>query len=136
MTDSREVPTVWKSLHVAEEVVLRKQVTERTQKVRETVRRDVVEIDHDRKGETAPDVFASKVAAFQEKAAETRDHLASLRPAAPGDEKPGHDKRAEERKEDIRHAASAELPQIEAPKPGDAPDRKLDDAAQQARRKS
>lgn len=48
MSDSRQVPTVWKSLHVAEEVVLRKQVTERTEKVRETVRRDVVDVEHAR----------------------------------------------------------------------------------------
>jgi uncharacterized protein (TIGR02271 family) len=48
MSDSRQVPTVWKSQHVAGEVVLRKQVTERTETVRETVRRDVVEVEHDR----------------------------------------------------------------------------------------
>ena len=53
MSDSRQVPTVWKSLHVAEEVVLRKQVTERTEKVRETVRRDVVDVEHDRDTTTA-----------------------------------------------------------------------------------
>jgi len=46
MSDSRQVPTVWKSLHVAEEVILRKQVTERTEKVRDTVRRDVLEVEH------------------------------------------------------------------------------------------
>lgn len=47
MSDSRQVPRVWKSLHVAEEVVLRKQVTERVEHVRETVRRDVVDVEHD-----------------------------------------------------------------------------------------
>lgn len=47
MSDSRQVPTAWKSLHVAEEVVLRKQVTERTEAVRDTVRRDVVDVEHD-----------------------------------------------------------------------------------------
>jgi stress response protein YsnF len=46
MSDSRQVPRVWKSLHVAEEVVLRKQVTERVEHVRETVRRDVVDVEH------------------------------------------------------------------------------------------
>lgn len=45
MSDSRQVPTVWKSLHVAEEVVLRKQVTERVEHVRDTVRRDVVDVE-------------------------------------------------------------------------------------------
>jgi stress response protein YsnF len=54
MSDSLQVPTVWKSLHVAEEVVLRKQVTERVEKVRETVRRDVVNVEHARKEVSAP----------------------------------------------------------------------------------
>lgn len=48
MSDSQQVPTVWKSVHVAEEVVLRKQVTMRTEKIRETVRHDVIDIDHSR----------------------------------------------------------------------------------------
>ncbi|WP_162530709.1 YsnF/AvaK domain-containing protein [Rhodovastum atsumiense] len=56
LSDSRQVPTVWKSLHVAEEVVLRKQVTERTERVRETVRRDVVDVEH----ENGPAEFAAK----------------------------------------------------------------------------
>lgn len=46
MSDSHQVSTVWKSVHVAEEVVLRKQVTERIEKVRETVRRDIVDVEH------------------------------------------------------------------------------------------
>jgi uncharacterized protein (TIGR02271 family) len=116
MSDSREVPTVWKSLHVAEEVVLRKQVTERTERVRDTVRRDVVEVVHDRKDLTSPGEFSTKVSAFQEKAAETRDQLEALRHAAQG----------EQRKDEPRHAAAQDAPQIEAPKP--------DDAAQQGRR--
>jgi stress response protein YsnF len=55
MSDSRQVPAVWKSVHVAEEVVLRRQVAERREKVRETVRRDVVEVEHDRE-DGRPDV--------------------------------------------------------------------------------
>jgi len=50
MSDSRQVPQVWKSIHVAEEVVLRREVTERTERVREMLRRDVVEIEHDSEG--------------------------------------------------------------------------------------
>jgi uncharacterized protein (TIGR02271 family) len=46
MSDSHQVPTVWKSMHVAEEMVLRKQVTEHVEKVREMVRRDVVDVEH------------------------------------------------------------------------------------------
>ena len=70
MSDSTQVPTVWKSLHVAEEVVLRKQVTERTEKVRETVRRDVVDVEHDR----------AEVADAPIRKVETHvDHLPALR---------------------------------------------------------
>ena len=50
MSDSRQVPQVWKSVHVAEEVVLRREVTERKERVRETLRRDVVEVEHDSEG--------------------------------------------------------------------------------------
>jgi len=46
MSNSQQVPSVWKSVHVAEEVVLRKKVTTRTEKVRENLRHDVVDIDH------------------------------------------------------------------------------------------
>jgi uncharacterized protein (TIGR02271 family) len=129
MSDSREVPTVWKSLHVAEEVVLRKQVTERTEKVRDTVRRDVVEVDHGKEQPQQAE-FVSKVAAFQEKAAETREQLASLRHAAQG----------EDRKDAPRQAASDEASrttaQLEGPKADGQADQKPEDAAQQARRKS
>jgi stress response protein YsnF len=110
MSDSREVPTVWKSLHVSEEVVLRMQVTERTEKVRDTVRRDVVEVDHARKDLASPAQFAAKVATFQEKAAETREQLAALRHAADG----------EDRKDEPRHTAADVAPQVEGPKPDDA----------------
>jgi uncharacterized protein (TIGR02271 family) len=47
MSDSRQVPQVWKSVHVAEEVVLRREVTERTERVRDTLKRDVVEVEHE-----------------------------------------------------------------------------------------
>ncbi len=50
MSDSRQVPQVWKSVHVAEEIVLRREVTERKERVRETLRRDVVEVEHDEEG--------------------------------------------------------------------------------------
>ena len=39
MNDSFEVVDAWKSVHLLEEVVLRKEVTERTETVRDTVRR-------------------------------------------------------------------------------------------------
>ena len=54
MSDSSQVPTVWKSVHIGEEVVLRRQVTERTERVRETLRRDVVDVEHERAEVPAP----------------------------------------------------------------------------------
>lgn len=47
MSDSRQIPQVWKSVHVAEEVVLKREVTERTERVRDTLKRDVIEVEHD-----------------------------------------------------------------------------------------
>jgi stress response protein YsnF len=44
MTDTTEVPVVWKSTHVREEVVLRKEVTEQLETVRDVVRRDSVQV--------------------------------------------------------------------------------------------
>ena len=58
MSDSSQVPTVWKSVHVGEEVVLRRQVTERTERVRETLRRDVVDVQQERAEVPAPRALA------------------------------------------------------------------------------
>ena len=86
MSDSTQVPTVWKSVHVAEEVVLRKHVTERTEKVRETVRRDVIDVEHAR--ETLP-AHAHAVEGHVE-----HEHLPALRP-----------ERAEKGRSDKAHAS-------------------------------
>jgi hypothetical protein len=45
MSDSYEVANVWKSVRVTEEVVLRREVTERHETVRDTVRRDEVVVE-------------------------------------------------------------------------------------------
>ncbi len=45
MSDSFEVTEVWKSVRVTEEVVLRREVTERHETVRDTVRRDEVVVE-------------------------------------------------------------------------------------------
>ena len=45
MNDTFEVVDAWKSVHLLEEVVLRKEVTERTETVRDTVRRDDVQVE-------------------------------------------------------------------------------------------
>ncbi len=45
MSDFNEVPVVSKSVHLVEEVLLRKEVTARTETVHDTVRRDTLEIE-------------------------------------------------------------------------------------------
>lgn len=90
MSDSRQVPTVWKSLHVAEEVVLRKQVTERTEKVRETVRRDVLEVEHSRQPVAAPLPAAS---------GESIEARAEIAPPVPHEA--SHDKRTQTAREHV-----------------------------------
>ena len=80
MTDTYEVVEAWKSARVVEEVVLRREVTERTERVRDTVRRDEVAVEH-----------ASRAPTPRQPTAEPRDvapHV--LRPdadAAPHDAK-------------------------------------------------
>jgi len=49
MSDSYEVADVWKSVRVTEEVVLRREVTERHETVRDTVRRDEVVVEQARR---------------------------------------------------------------------------------------
>jgi stress response protein YsnF len=66
MSDSSQVPTVWKSVHVGEEVVLRRQVTERTERVRETLRRDVVDVEHERAEVLAPPAPKQRIEAEAE----------------------------------------------------------------------
>ncbi len=100
MSDSTQVPTVWKSLHVAEEVILRKQVTERTEKVRETVRRDVVDVEHARAELVeAPiskvETHVDHLPALRHDAEETRRAHARAEHAA---EKHAHDQAAEAKK--------------------------------------
>jgi len=45
MSDTTEVPVVSKSVHLVEEVLLRKEVTARTETIRDTVKRDKLEIE-------------------------------------------------------------------------------------------
>jgi stress response protein YsnF len=45
MSDYNEVPVVSKAVHLVEEVLLRKEVTARTETIRETVKRDKLEIE-------------------------------------------------------------------------------------------
>jgi uncharacterized protein (TIGR02271 family) len=111
MSDSRQVPAVWKSVHVAEEVVLRKQVTERKERVRETLRRDVVEVEHDR-DEAAPVVSLTHEAKAE--AAPRREAEAARHRVEEEAEAARH--RAESQAEAARHRAEsqAEPPAAEA----------------------
>jgi len=54
MSDSFEVAEVWKSVRVTEEVVLRREVTERHETVRDTVRRDEVVVEQAKRSISAP----------------------------------------------------------------------------------
>jgi len=54
MSDSFEVAEAWKSVRVTEEVVLRREVTERHETVRDTVRRDEVIVEQAKQGVPAP----------------------------------------------------------------------------------
>ena len=45
MSDYNEVPVVSKAVHLVEEVLLRKEVTARTETIHETVKRDKLEIE-------------------------------------------------------------------------------------------
>lgn len=54
MSDSFEVVDVWKSVRVTEEVVLRREVTERHETVRDTVRRDEVIVEQAKRSIAAP----------------------------------------------------------------------------------
>jgi stress response protein YsnF len=46
MSDSNEIPVVSKTVHLVEEVLLRKEVTARVETIHDTVKRDTVEIDN------------------------------------------------------------------------------------------
>ena len=106
MSDSRQVPTVWKSLHVAEEVVLRKQVTERTENVRETVRRDVLEVEHPRQTAAAPIHAASSAPD-----SEARAEIAPPAPhEAPRDKRAHEDRREHEEPQDKKHGQGSAHP--------------------------
>ncbi len=54
MSDSFEVVDVWKSVRVTEEIVLRREVTERHETVRDTVRRDEVIVEQTARSIAAP----------------------------------------------------------------------------------
>ena len=65
MSDSFEVAEVWKSVRVTEEVVLRREVTERRETVRDTVRHDEVVVEQVNRALPAPRFEATATHASQ-----------------------------------------------------------------------
>ena len=87
MSDFNEVPIVSKAVHLVEEVLLRKEVTARTETIHDTVRRDKLEIEQP---SNLPVVFHA-AAKQQEKmreeraaAAASQDKKSLVNPAQPG----------------------------------------------------
>jgi stress response protein YsnF len=64
MSDTNEVPVISKSVHLVEEVLLRKEVTARTETIRDTVRRDKLEIEDQSQ---LPVVFSNNTPKTEEK---------------------------------------------------------------------
>jgi stress response protein YsnF len=85
MSDFNEVPVISKAVHLVEEVLLRKEVTARTETIHDTVRRDELEIEQP---SNLPVVF--QAAAKQEEkmreesAAASQDTKSLVKPAQPG----------------------------------------------------
>ena len=85
MSDFNEVPVVSKAVHLVEEVLLRKEITARTETIHDTVRRDELEIEQP---SNLPVVF--QAAAKQEEkmreesAAASQDTKSLVKPAQPG----------------------------------------------------
>jgi hypothetical protein len=90
MSDTSEVPVVSKAVHLVEEVLLRKEVTARTETIRETVKRDKLEIEEPSQ---LPVVFNPVQKQDDRKhASENQDKKQSMIPM-PTDNKSGEQKR-------------------------------------------
>lgn len=86
MSDFNEVPVISKAVHLVEEVLLRKEITARTETIYDTVRRDKLEIEQP---SNLPVVF--KAAVKQEEkmreesvAADSQDKKSLVNPSQPG----------------------------------------------------
>jgi stress response protein YsnF len=80
MSDTAEVPVVWKSVELAEEVVVRREVNERVEAVRGVVRHDEVEI-----GRTPAEVLEHRAEVIRREtpAVAAKQGLAKLEAASP-----------------------------------------------------
>jgi stress response protein YsnF len=86
MSDFNEVPVVSKAVHLVEEVLLRKEVTARTETIHDTVRRDKLEIE---RPSNLPVVFQPAAKQEEKKrdesaAADSQDKKSLVNPAQPG----------------------------------------------------
>jgi stress response protein YsnF len=86
MSDFNEVPVVSKAVHLIEEVLLRKEVTARTETIHDTVRRDKLEIEQP---SNLPVVFQAAAKQEEKKreesaAADSQDKKSLVNPAQPG----------------------------------------------------
>jgi stress response protein YsnF len=90
MSDTNEVPVVSKAVHLVEEVLLRKEVTARTETIRDTVRRDTLEIEQPSQ---LPVVFnANKRPEDRKRATEAQDKKMPV-PSAQPEANAAHEKR-------------------------------------------
>jgi stress response protein YsnF len=86
MSDFNEVPVVSKAVHLVEEVLLRKEVTARTETIHGTVRRDKLEIEQP---SNLPVVFQAPAKQEEKRreesaAADSQDTKSLVKPAQPG----------------------------------------------------
>ena len=86
MSDFNEVPVVSKAVHLVEEVLLRKEVTARTETIHDTVRRDKLEIEQP---SNLPVVFQAAAKQEEKKreesaAADSQDKRSLVNPTQPG----------------------------------------------------
>ncbi len=85
MTDSFQVADTWKSVHLREEVVLRTEITEHVETVRDIVRRDEVKVEHPTVGtsrEISVSKYDNKAPGVQAVAKQIAENIKTARPAA------------------------------------------------------
>ncbi len=85
MSDSFQVADTWKSVHLREEVVLRTEVTEHVETVRDVVRRDEVKVEHAAVGvsrEIGAPKHEDKAPGVQAVAKQIADNVKTVRPSS------------------------------------------------------
>lgn len=85
MSDSFQVADTWKSVHLREEVVLRTEITEHVETVRDVVRRDEVKVEHTTVGasrEIGAPKHEDKSPGVQAVAKQIADNVKTVRPGS------------------------------------------------------